>query len=181
MNTKNTVRLALAGLTLFAASMSAQAGLMTWNLDGVTFNDGTTATGSITMDPTARTSSAFSVSTEAGTLSAFTFDNTNSGLYFGGGAGPNNFILFDTRAQRYFNFSFLSPLNAAGGTFALNTANSYECLNCSPFRRVTAGSLTTVQAAEVPEPATLSLVLMPLAVLGAMRRRRPVKPTDAQV
>jgi hypothetical protein len=180
MNTKNTARLALAGLTLFAASMSAQAALMTWNLDGVTFTDGTTATGSIVMDPTARTSSIFSVSTEAGTLSAFTFNNANSGLYFGGGAGPNNFILFDTRAQRYFNFSFVSPMNAAGGTFALNTASSYECMNCSPFRRVTAGSLTTVQLAEVPEPATLSLVLAPLALLGAMRRRRSIKAAAAQ-
>jgi hypothetical protein len=44
-------------------------------------------------------------------------------------------------------------------------------MNCSPFRLVTAGSLTTDQAAQVPEPGTLALLLAPLGQLGYMRRR----------
>jgi hypothetical protein len=176
---KNALRAAVvAGFLMIGATLPAQAALITWNLDGVTFTDGSTATGSILMDPTARTSSTFSVSTTAGSLSAFTFNNSNSGLYFGGGAGPNNFILFDTLGQRYFNFSFLSGLNAAGGTFALNTGSSYECMNCSPYRMVTSGSLTTVAAADVPEPATAALLLPALGMLGWMSRRRKKQPAQ---
>lgn len=170
---KVTLRLALvAASLLMGAALPAHAGLMTWNLAGVTFTDGTTAAGSITMDPTARTSASFSVDTTSGALSAYTFDNSNSGLYFGGGAGPNNFILFTYSGQRYFNFSFINALNSAGGTFALNTASSYECMNCGQFRRVNAGSLTTVAVSEVPEPATVALLLPVLGMLGWMSRRR---------
>ena len=124
------------------------------------------------MDPTARTSSTFNVSTMEGALSAFTFSNANSGLYFGGGAGPNNFILFTKNGQRYFNFSFINALNAAGGTFALSTSNSYECMNCGQFRRVMDGSLTTLAATDVPEPATAALLLPALGMMGWMSRRR---------
>jgi uncharacterized protein (TIGR03382 family) len=79
--------------------------------------------------------------------------------------------LFDTLVNRYFNFSFVSPMDAAGGTFALNTSSSYECINCSPWRQVTAGSLTTA-AADVPKPATMAMVLPALGMLGWMSRRR---------
>jgi hypothetical protein len=162
----------IAASLILSTALPAHAALMTWNLSGVTFTDGTVATGSIVMDPTARTSGNFSVSTFDGTLSARTFDNSNSGLYFGGGAGPNNFILFDNRGQRYLNFSFVNALNPLGGDFALNLASSYECGNCSPFRFVTAGSLTTAQASAVPEPATTALLIPALGMLGWMTRRR---------
>jgi hypothetical protein len=127
------------------------------------------------MDPAARTWSSFSVSTSDGALVARTYDTSNSGLYFGGGAGPNNFILFDNLGRRYFNFSFVNALNPLGGNFALNLASSYECMNCSPFRIVTAGSLTTAQASAVPEPATTALLIPALGMLGWMTRRRKVQ------
>ena len=172
MNT-NAFRTALvAGFMMLAAALPAHAGLINWNLNGVTFSDGTTASGSIVMDPTARTWSSFSVSTAAGTLAAFTFDTSNSGLYFGGGAGPNNFILMEKTGRRYFNFSFVDAMNPAGGSFALNTASSYECMNCNPFRRVTAGSLSSEAAAAVPEPATTALLLPALGLMGWISRRR---------
>lgn len=165
-----------ASLTLGSA-LPAHAGLMTWTLSGVTFSDGTVATGSIVMDPAARTLSTFSVSTFDGILSRKTYDNSNSGLYFGSPFGPNSFMLFDSGAQRYFNFSFVNALNPLGGDFALNIANSYECGNCSPYRRVTSGSLTTLEAADIPEPATTALLIPALGMLGWMTRRR--KPQAA--
>jgi hypothetical protein len=164
---------ALIGPAFFGSAHAVvdhTAALVTYNLDGVTFADGTTASGSLTIDPVARISSSFSVSTTAGNLSAFTFDNSSSGLYFGGGAGPNNFILMVKNGTRYFNFSFLNPILADGGTFALNTANSYECMNCSPWRRVTAGSITS-EATAVPEPSTIALLGLGLLGFAALRRR----------
>jgi hypothetical protein len=170
---KNALRTAvIAGSLMLGAMLPAQAGVLTWDLDGVKFEDGTTATGSIMMDVATHTVSTFSVSTTAGALSAFTFENSNSGLYFGGGAGPNNFILLDSSGRRYVNFSFTDALSATGGTFALNTASSYECMNCSPYRMVTAGTLTTVAPAAVPEPGTVALLVPALGMLGWMSRRR---------
>jgi hypothetical protein len=168
---KTTIRAAIiSGCLMLGAALPAQAELMKFNLDGVTFTDNTIATGFVTIDTTAHTSSAFDVSTTAGTLSAFNFSNANSGLYFGGGAGPNNFILFTNSGDRYFNFSFASPLNATDASFALNTASSYECMNCSPFRMVTAGSL--MNASAVPEPATSALLLPALGIMAWVSRRR---------
>jgi hypothetical protein len=170
---KNALRTAvIAGSLMLGAMLPAQAALLTWNLDGVKFDDGTTATGSIMMDVANHTSSTFSVSTTAGELSTFTFDNSNSGFYFGNGSGPNNFILFDNSGRRYFNFSFADALSAAGGTFALNTGSSYECMNCNPYRMVTAGALTAVAPAAVPEPGTAALLVPALGMLGWMSRRR---------
>lgn len=163
-----------ASLTL-ATALPAHAELMTWNLSGVTFTDGTVATGSIVMDPAARTWSNFSVSTFDGVLARTTYDNSNSGLYFGAGAGPNNFILFDNTGRRYFNFSFITALNPLGGDFALSPSASYECNNCSPYRLVTSGSLTTLEDADIPEPATAALLIPALGMLGWMTRRRKLQ------
>ena len=162
--------LAIAAMATPAFFGAAHAEQITYTLDGVTFSDGTQASGSITLDPVARTSSSFSVSTVAGTLSAFTFEDSSSGLYFGGGAGPNNFILFADSGRRYFNFSFADALTTTGSTFVLNTASSYECMNCSPFRRVTAGSLSS-GSVDIPEPTTIALLGLGLLGVAASRRK----------
>lgn len=122
------------------------------------------------MRPSGNFTKSFS-STFDGTLSQKTFDNSDSGLYFGG-AGPNNFILFDMREHRYFNLSFVNALNSLGGNFDLNLASSYGRMNCSPFRRVTAGSLTTLAVTDIPEPGTAGLLLPALGMKGWMACRR---------
>ena len=159
------------GASLLTAGLSAQATPITYRLTDVRFADGTFATGTVTFDSDTRRSSAYDISTTAGVLGAFDWSLANSGLYYGGGAGPNNFTLITTNGSRAFNFSFLSPFTNAGGSNLINIASTYECLNCNPFRRVTGGSLTAVSA-EVPEPGTLALMLPALGALAVASRRR---------
>lgn len=161
-----------AGLFSLGAAQHAQATLMTWNLDDVTFSDGSSATGAISMDTSANTWSTFSVSTTTGALPAYTFDNNNSGLSFGGGFGPNNFILTTTDGSRLFNFSFTMALDAAGGSVLLDTANSFECMNCDPFRSVSGGSLSAGEPSAMPEPPSLTLLIPALFILAWMLRSR---------
>ncbi|WP_426193310.1 PEP-CTERM sorting domain-containing protein [Massilia sp. DWR3-1-1] len=165
----------IAGCVLLAAAMSASATPITYTLENVIFSDGATATGSFTFDADTHLSSAFSISTTAGILSAFTWNKLDSGLYFGGGAGPNNFTLITTNGQRVFNFSFTNPLTNAGGVYALNQALTYECYNCNPYRRITSGTVTSL-AAQVPEPATPALLLGAGAALALLRRRQRQQP-----
>lgn len=170
MKTKFFAGLVL-GVSLLTAGVSAQATPITYNLTDVRFVDGTFATGSITFDADTKQSSSFFISTTAGIMSAFDWSRANSGLYYGGGAGPNNFTIITTDGRRVFNFSFLNPFTNAGGSNLINIASTYECNNCGTFRRVTGGSLTAA-AAEVPEPATLALMLPAFGALAMARRRR---------
>jgi len=171
----NTLRASLvaAALTLGSA-LPTQAAMLTWNLSGVQFEDGTIATGSIKMDFSeyAWKVDSFSVSTFDGALSGFTYNNSNSDLINTSLNGTNGFYLFGKYNNRYFNFGFTAPLTVAGGEVAFNTRISYECMNCSPQRLVTAGSLTTLDAAEIPEPSTGALLIPALAMMGWMARRR---------
>jgi len=170
MKTKVFASLVL-GASLLTAGFSAQATPITYNLTDVLFVDGTAATGTVTFDSDTKQSSSFFISTTAGILSAFNWSKANSGLYYGGGAGPNNFTLITTDGRRVFNFSFLNPLTNAGGVNLINIASTYECNNCGTFRRVVSGSLNAV-GTEVPEPATLALMLPAFGALAMARRRR---------
>jgi hypothetical protein len=172
MNKKFLSASVVATFLLLSAMLPAQAAPITYALQNVTFADGTSATGSFVFDAVTHKSSGYSIATSQGTLSAFNWDQTNSGLYFGGGAGPNNFTIITTEGRRVFNFSFLNPFTDAGGNNLINTASTYECYNCSPFRRVNGGSVTSIDAVNVPEPGTLPLAFAAIGVLGFLHRRR---------
>lgn len=160
------------GVAMLASSLPAAAIPITYTLNNVTFVDGTSATGSFEFDANTHLSSAYNISTTAGIMSAFTWNKSDSGLYYGGGAGPNNFTLITTNGQRVFNFSFLAPFTNAGGTNIINIASTYECNNCGTFRRVTGGTVSSLAPAVVPEPGSVALMLSAIGALGFAARRR---------
>lgn len=170
--TKNIVSGFIMGVALLAASITASATPIVYTLDNVTFSDGTKATGSITFDADTKKSTAFDIFTSPGILSAFEWNLSDSGLYYNGGAGPNNFTLITTDGRRVFNFSFLSPLTNAGGNNLINIASTYECNNCGTYRRVVSGSLNAQAVVAVPEPGTPALMLAAAGIFAFMQRRR---------
>ena len=158
----------LAATSVLALASPACAAETRFDITGGTFADGTAFSGFFNLDTTTRVFGDFNFVTATGSLPAFTYTDANSGLYANGGAGPNNFTVIKDDGRRVFNFSFLSPLTS--GTQAINVASSYDCNNCGTFRRVTAGSVTSVAA--VPEPGTWALMLLGFGAVGVSMRRR---------
>lgn len=154
-------------LASIMAVLPAKANPITWNLSGVTFSDGTSATGSFTLDWDARTLTAFDIATESGVLPAFDYNVGNSVVYFGG-FGPNSFSFLENTGNRYVTFSFDAALSSPGA-YSINTAYSWDCNNCGTYRTVTAGSVTS---ADVPEPASIALLGLGFATMGALRRKK---------
>lgn len=155
---------------MFAATPSF-AQVSTYHISEGTFSDGTAFGGAFDYDPTSHQFGDYNVTTMTGTIAGITYTSANSGAYMGGGAGPNNFIFMLDDGGRYFNFTFANPLGT--GTQSISPFASYECNNCSPFRRVTSGIVSTsAVASAVPEPATWAMMMFGFGAIGASLRRR---------
>ena len=154
-------------------SSQVQAVPVTWTLNGVTFDDGQTATGYFNYDATTNVFDNYLISVTAGSgFPNFSYVDANS--FVGNhSAGLVDFVRDDLVS--YIRLSFLSSLTNAGGTVGIATGNSsWECSNCGTLRFIVAGSVTTTP---VPEPGTVTLLSLGLLGLGmAARRRRSIKP-----
>jgi len=175
-------KLGVAALLFAFLTIPANANVLTWDLVGVTFSDGTAVTGSFQFDADTGggTASAWNISVSTSPafpteLTAFTYTPTS-----GADAvvlGDTGISFFNTAFTRELDLVFASALTDAGGTISLNTTASSEQFNPpnpSIVRTIASGSITTVTSA-APEPASILLTSgVLLGILGIAARRRRV-------
>lgn len=158
----------------------AHAALVTWYLDGVTFNTATTANGSFDFDVDANAYSNININvTKDG--------NTNMYVVLNPGTGSNAHAMNtvtqlqpDQTGLPHLKLLFDSPLTNAGGSINITAGiSSYQgfCQQAgcstfhSPFDDVTAGQVTTTSPVPLP-PAMLLFGSGLIALIGLNRKRK---------
>ena len=179
ISTKFVKTIALVAVTVMM-SMSANAAPVVWTLNGVTFDDGGTASGSFTYDADTNTFSAIAITTTAGsTLGGASYNTPVPGytsneaqlVVVNSANGP------DYTGSPVFFPEFAPVLSNAGGVVNLDTDDAETTCgdaSCSgpgqaPMRAVTAGTLSGVPApAEVAAVPTMPFYALALTVLGLL-------------
>ncbi|MDA1258837.1 MAG: hypothetical protein O3C10_13510 [Chloroflexi bacterium] len=137
---------------------------LVWTLNGVTFDDGGTASGVFRFNAATGTATAWDITTTAGsTLGAFSYTAADSTFSkFNAGDPQDRMSFSSTSSLRQFRITPTQALTAAGGAIALdlNTggggSGGTECINCAPFRLITAGSISATPTAS-PDLTSVSL------------------------
>jgi hypothetical protein len=174
---------ATAALALLPAGSSAQAAVITWTLQNVTFDDGGTASGFFDYDTTSGRAENFDITTTGGSeLLSFHYDSSSSQFFAAQVYAPNDLLWIESNSLRYLDLGFDGALDAPGTVALTNHGGalgwSYECDNCTDVRYVTDGSVTGRAAA--PEPVGWALMLIGFLGAGAAlrgARRREAAPT----
>jgi len=157
----------ILSVAVFTASV-ASASPLTWTLNGVTFDDGSTATGTFVAETTTGDLLSWNITTTPGVLSGFVYDTTTSSLYARDLFAANSYLFTNDLpfADPYLNIAFARALSSAG-TVNFTLDASYECDNCNTVRFITSGSVTAV-----PEPAPVALFGIALGALFLRRKAR---------
>jgi hypothetical protein len=169
------------GLFLSVAfATSTQAAVVTWTLEGVTFDDGTEVTGTFDYDADTDVYSNWNLQTQTGFIAGFNYNPGNSTASDSYSSHLEIYTFYgDPDNDRFFSLHFASSLTNAGGTVEVETP-SY-CLPTSSscevdFVDAKARGVTGGRVSAVPIPAAVWLFGSALAGLGWFRRRQTAEP-----
>ena len=187
------VRILFAAIALAGLPASALAAPMLWTLNGVTFSDGGTASGSFVYDASTNTNSTVTINTTTGsTVTGSAYRFVCASPCDGGLANSPNYLVALTvpgttnplTGLPLLEFRFATPLTNGGGTVTLLVASFEDrCSNAgctatqTPFRSVTAGSVTggplgPVASSAIPTLANWALIVLALLIAGSVALRR---------
>ena len=166
----------LSAATLFTA---ASATPITWTLQNVVFDDGATASGTFVYDANTGMLGAVAITTTSGP-----FVTGASYVLNDPGFGPGTNVV-DVVTGTFADYTGLpvlqlymtAPMTNAGGTIALLFGGTGEgtctMVDCSSgvVSRQGGGFITAGTTPSVPEPATISMLLLGLFSLGMLYRR----------
>jgi PEP-CTERM motif len=161
---------AAAVVALAIVAVDARADVV-YDLSGVTFSDGTTATGTFTTDNTLTSLLTYDITTTNGAIAGFEYTPATAGS--SSTSLPGIIVLEPADLSHIIELTFNGGLQLAGAPILIGDFDSFEQDINNVHRQVVSGSV--VNANSVPEPSSLALggisALAGLA-LRATRRKR---------
>jgi len=156
---------------LFGASICASANAM-YNLNGVTFSDGATASGSFTINTALNALVSWSINITGSNINSPNSPNYN---YTSTPSDSSTFTISATEISfaapgfsEYLVLYFTSSLGGPGPINFVTGNSSVDCNSIGTCGGLTAGNVSMA----TPEPASLLLATPMLLVLGAILYRR---------
>ena len=150
------LRFAIAAAATLLLCGNAWAGQLTWTLTGGSFDDAGTVSGTFTLDTSSNAVMTWNMVVaggNTGSFSARSYTPANSTapiLSLGGAPQPTVEFAATDQATRQLRLTPAVALDGTSSPVAVATTfgnGNVECFNCSPFRQITAGTLTLTGAA----------------------------------